>query len=387
MRGLYRMVLVHREQHDLAREIGNAVLNATTAVLGRRDLLEIVENVPDSSSGSYVVVVYVGSSAGAGDPAVEDEMRRALASGFAILPVVRSTDTGQVADSLPSLIEHLNAVGWQQDPAVVVATIMRLLGLVEDERRIFLSYVRRDSAVVAEQLHRALQERQFDVFLDRFSVPPGADFQRRLTEDLADKAFLLLLESNHVRESGWVQYEINYALTHRIGVLAATMPNVAEDLLAPVDEAFRFRLASEDLNDQELTSTALDALLHRIEISHASALLRRREQLFGSLIAHLEATGCSCDPLTDWAIVARAEQRRSGAFLVTPRSPRAEDLWALDRIHNRAKSSTGIKDMAASLVHDVAHVNKDQAELLHWIGAPRNLTINRIFESELEVTA
>ena len=387
MRGLYQVVMVHRGQHVLGQEIRNAILEATAKVVGCDDLLEIIADVPDSSPDSHVVVVYVGSVAGARDSSVKDEIQRALASGFAVLPIVRVADAGEVAKSLPSLIKHLNAVDWNQDRAFAVATIMRMLGLVEDERRIFLSYVRRDSAVAAEQLHRSLQERQFDVFLDRFSVPPGTDFQRRLTEDLADKAFLLLLESDGVRESGWVQYEINYALTHRIGVLAATMPNVAEDRLAPVDEAFRFRLASKHLIDQKLTSIALDELLHRIEISHASALLRRREQLLGSLIAHLEDTGYSCDPLTDWAIVARAEHFRSSAFLVTPRSPRAEDLWALDRIHNRAKSSTGIKDMAASLVHNVAHVNEDQAKLLQWIGAPRNLTINRIFESELEVTA
>ena len=182
-----------------------------------------------------------------------------------------------------------------------MATLLRLLGLVEDERRLFLSYVRRDSADVAEQLHRELQQRQFDVFLDRFTVPPGADFQRRLTEDLADRAFLLLLESDGIRDSRWVQHEITYALTHQIGALAVTTPNLVKDREAPIDEAFRFRLSADDLQDGKLSAAALRLLLDRIELSHASALRRRREQLLGSLIDHLEASGCSCDPLAEWS--------------------------------------------------------------------------------------
>ena len=383
----YSLAIVHSGQETLADEIGSAVREAVAKVMGLDNLIDMIAQVPDISSGSHVVAVYAGSPAGAQDPAVGNEIRKALANGFPVLPVIPKSTPGTIKDSLPTQIAHLNAVDWDQDRTLALAAILRLLGLAEDKRRVFLSYVRRDTAEIAEQLHRALQERQFDVFLDRFSVPPGDDFQRRLTEDLADKAFLLLLESDGIRESRWVQHEVNYALTHRIGVLAVTMPSVAEDRQAPVDEAFRVRLSSDDLGGNRLTPVALDALLERIELSHARALRRRREQLIGSLIDHLMAAGCSCDPLADWAIIASAEDRVPGAFLITPRSPRTEDLRELAREHDRARSSAGIMDMTASLVHDVAHMAEDQADLLSWVGAPRNLTVQRIFESQLEATA
>ena len=225
----YLLPIIHSEREVLAREIGDAVRDAAAQVVGRTGLVDVAERVPDASSGTHVVVIYAGSRAGAQDSGVDAEIAKALANGLAVLPVVRSSGPNAVRDMLPDRIEHLNAVDWDRDRSLALGTILRLLGLVEDERRLFLSYVRRDSAKVAEQLHRELQERQFNVFLDRFTVPPGADFQRRLTEDLADSAFLLLLESDGIRNSKWVQHEINYALTHRIGTLAVTMPNLAAD--------------------------------------------------------------------------------------------------------------------------------------------------------------
>ena len=383
----YLLSIIQSEREELGREIGDAVRDAAAEVVGRTGLVDVAEQVPDASSGSHVVVVYAGSRAGAQDSDVDAEIGKALANGLAVLPVYRSSEPDGVRDMLPDRIEHLNAVDWDHDRSLALGTILRLLGLVEDERRLFLSYVRRDSANVAEQLHRELQKRQFDVFLDRFTVPPGHDFQRRLTEDLADRAFLLLVESDGIRDSEWVQHEINYALTHRIGTLAVTMPNLAEDREAPIDEAFRFRLSADHLQDGELSSAALRVLLDRIELSHASALRRRREQLLGSLIDHLEASGCSCDPLAEWSIVASATGRVPSAFQVAPRRPLVEDLRALERERDRARGSAGIGDIAASLVHDVEYMARDHADLLRWVGAPRGLALGRILESGLEATA
>src|SRR5258708_26498777 len=50
-------------------------------------------------------------------------------------------------------------------------------------------------------LFRSLARARFDVFLDRFSVPPGEDFQQRLDRDVGDKAFIVVIESPGLRSS------------------------------------------------------------------------------------------------------------------------------------------------------------------------------------------
>lgn len=374
----YQLALIHHGHDGFATELRRHVRQRYSELLGSDRLLSIRDGAPDAALGSHVVVAYLANLRGAQHADVAAEIQRAMRLGFPILPIVRKSDPGSTGSKLPAAIAHLNAIDWEENRSFAITTILQWLGLTEDERRIFLSYVRRDSAPVAEQLHSRLQERQFDVFLDRFSVPPGADFQQRLSEDLADKAFMLLIESEGIRGSDWVQYEINYALSHRIGVMAVTLPNIAEPRLAPIDEAFRFRLLDSDMQHGHVKEDRLRELFERIETVHARALRRRRDQLLGSLVASLRSDGCSCEPLDSWAIVANAPQRRPSVYLVTPRRPRTEDLHTLDIIHGRAIASKGIPDIGACLAHDVEHMPDHHADLLKWVAAPRSLGIERL---------
>ena len=380
----YQLAFVHHGHDDFATETRRHVRKRCAEVLGSDRLLNIRDGAPDAVLGSHVVVAYLGSLHGAQHADVAAEIQQATRLGFPILPIVRKSDPGPTASKLPAEIAHLNAVDWEEDRSFAVATILQWLGLTEDERRIFLSYVRRDSAPVAEQLHGRLQERQFDVFLDRFSVPPGADFQRRLSEDLADKAFVLLVESEGIRDSRWVQHEISYALSHRIGVMAITLPNIAEEKLAPIDEAFRFRFFESDMQHGRVKEDCLHRLFERIETAHAGALRRRRDQLLGSLIANLRSDGCSCEPLDNWAIVATAPKRRPSVYLVTPRRPRTEDLHTLDLLHGRAETSKGVTGIDACLAHDVEHMADHHGDLLNWVASPRSLGIERLDNCHLQ---
>lgn len=384
MSASYQLALVHHGHDEFATEIRRHVRQRCAVVLGSDRLLNIRDGVPDAALGSHVVVAYLASLRGAQHANVAVEIEQAMRSGFPILPIVRKSDPGSTARKLSAEIAHLNAVDWEEDRSFAVATILQWLGLTEDERRIFLSYVRRDSAPVAEQLHGRLQERQFDVFLDRFSVPPGIDFQQRLSEDLADKAFMLLIESDGIRDSGWVQYEISYALSHRISVMAITPPNIAQERLAPIDEAFRYRLLESDMQDGRIKEDCLHKLFERIETAHAGALRRRRDQLLGSLIANLRSDGCTCEPLDNWAIVATAPKRRPSVYLVTPRRPRTEDLRTLDMIHGQAEATRGVSGIGACLAHDVEHMADHYGDLLNWVASPRGLGIERLDNCQLQ---
>jgi hypothetical protein len=249
-----------------------------------------------------------------------------------------------------------------------------VLGLTEPERKVFLSYFRTESAPMAEQLHSALAQAQFDVFLDRFSVPPGQDFQRRLDEELADKAFVVLLESPGLRTSHWVEHEVSYAQSHRIGILGITLPETGPSELVPsLADAFRIRLAPGDVtSDGLLVPQAIGAILERIQIVHAGELRRRREQLIGSLRDKLFMDGCTCEPIEDWALLATAAGKRPTVFLITPRRPRPEDLFELHKIASDATLRSGLT-LSSAVVHETEHIDAKEKGLMKWIGEPRDL--------------
>jgi TIR domain len=155
------------------------------------------------------------------DPLLE-AIEAARAQLVPVLPVVQPG--ADISTTLPDVLRPLNAIEWDRAGGHAIGEVARLLGLAETERRLFLSYRRHDTSSLALQLREHLSRRAFDVFLDRFSVPPAADFQHRINVELADKAFVLLLASSSAAGSGWVQ--------HEVGVLP-----LARDLAARADVA------------------------------------------------------------------------------------------------------------------------------------------------------
>ena len=126
-----------------------------------------------------LVVVLANAAAGTSGK-IANDVDRARAGSLAVLPIARSV-TG-VGSCLPESLRAINVLPWD-DTAEGAQRIAALLGLVESERKLFLSYRRIEAEGLALQLRRQLTDRQFDVFLDRFSVPPGVDFQERLTQE------------------------------------------------------------------------------------------------------------------------------------------------------------------------------------------------------------
>ena len=273
MSASYEVVLIHKEMEEFAEEVTRAVRTAANEVLAQPDLLDFKYEMSTASPDSHVAVVYLGNVAGGDDSAVTGALKDAVSRQFPVLPIVRNSEPGTTREKLPAVIEHINAADWDNESAVALIALLGMLGLVEEERKVFLSYRRSESTYIASQLHTELVRSGFDVFLDRFALSPGEDFQKRLDEDLGDKAFVVLLESSNLRNSPWVQHEITYAHSHRIDVLAITLPGVSDPQLVPaIDNAFRIRLSQNDCEpDGQLTAEKLGAILERIEFTHCDS--------------------------------------------------------------------------------------------------------------------
>ena len=130
----------------------------------------------------------------------------------------------------------------------------------------FLSYRRTDGSHLAQQLRHALLDERWDVFLDSFSVPPASDFQHRLYQDLADKAFVLLVETPDVTGSEWVEHEVAFAHTHRLGFMSLALPETTSGQLYPsVLPRLRRQLSHAEVEgptgSRTLTPAALASIL------------------------------------------------------------------------------------------------------------------------------
>lgn len=375
---MYRLVFVHRGDDDWADEVEAAIRDVVRSTILRDDLL-IRSTLDDAlgDSATPAAVLYLASAQACADAAVNDELERARGEAFAVLPIGRHQ--AGLHELLPEAVSRLNAIVWN-DAREQAVTIARLLGIVEAERKLFLSYRRIDTEGLALQLRRALSERGYDVFLDRFSVPPAADFQQRLDIELADKAFVLLLESASAVGSDWVQHEVSYALGHHIAVLALSLPDADPDgRFGVVDDAFRLPVSELDLEgagaaERRLTDEALARVLDAVEVQVARQLRRRREQLLGSLGDFLFSAGALRSNVDAWALLSERAGQPPEVYLVTPRAPTPVDLLAVDRL----RESTGLADCRGTVVHDVADRDEDRATLLQWIVDNRPISIEAL---------
>src|SRR5207249_2908620 len=115
---------------------------------------------------------------------------------------------------LPSALQPLNVVSWIHAPGERVDDVLGLAGIGTEDRRVFVSYRHSETMEIAEQLFEELPKHGFDVFVDRFRVGPGRDFQERLTDELAEKAMVLVLESASILKSQWIAHELSFAKAH-----------------------------------------------------------------------------------------------------------------------------------------------------------------------------
>ncbi len=104
--------------------------------------------------------------------------------------------------------------------------------LLDQRPGVFISYLRGDASVVADQIHDALRRIGYRVFLDRFSGTPGHVFPSELAEAMAESDAVLVLETQNICRSKWTMWEAAFAHRYRIGPLAVNFQSAPQLLSA-----------------------------------------------------------------------------------------------------------------------------------------------------------
>jgi hypothetical protein len=325
---------------------------------------------PTPPSAPAVGVVF-GSEDARHNHLLDSEIEAAQREGLVVIPVV--DDLTRFNELVPPSSSPRNGVEWSgSEPAAKLArTVLEELGIEEPTRRVFISHRRSDALQTAEQLHDALSHRSFDPFIDRFAIRPGAVVQQQIVDAIEDFAFLLLLESPDAHQSEWVLQEVDYALSHTMGLLIVQWPGTVVPLPGTKDLP-RTKLGAADfeadgISGEVLTAGAVARILDEVESAHASALVRRRRMLLQSVQDAAAAAGGECVPLVGWRLDVTVGGVRT-VVAVAPRPPGAMDLEALD-IARKATDSHA----SALVVHGARSVGPDRARHLEWVINSRNM--------------
>lgn len=277
------------------------------------------------------------------------------------------------------LLIRVNAAHWKNKIAEALPAILARADITSAASRVFISYRRLETLPLALQLFDELTHEGFDVFLDRFSIPPGYDFQRRLNQELEDKSMVVLLESKGLKESRWTQHEIDFAKRNRLGLISITMPSISEkDLLTsvnlrekPVQTEFVGEPAPvEDPKnpgvflDQwpKLREEALNRVVSVIKQAHTDSLFRRRHRLRADLVSELKKRGVQAEYCAVGPLLVGPDQHM---LWLTTRPPQVDDFRELHAAHTVRTNCT--VDSLGIIVGPLAAHEPDRHERVAWL--------------------
>jgi hypothetical protein len=364
----YRVQAIHAGSDAQVAALAQAV-QTEVANIGLHQSVEVSVEAA-ALPAAPTVAVFFGSQAAAIDASCIAAAEAAVADVVTVLPVV--DNLGRFRELVPAVLHPINGMEWTDDSAAerLARRALEELGIEERQRKAFITHKRDDGLMAAEQLFDHLSHHGFRPFVDRFSVPSGADIQARIADELEDYAFLLVLETPLAHESDWVFDEVDYALTHLMGLHIVRWPGDVE-VVPATSRLPRQQLVAADLTTVHgfdvLVPDALDRVLEEIEAAHAYSMVRRRRNLLRSVEDAAEAAGHPCTPLGAWRLLVEEAGRRD-VVEVTGRLPMVQDLHGLDRSVDANDGDQGV------LIHAARSLRPDRAELLNWAVGGRPLT-------------
>lgn len=207
-----------------------------------------------------------------------------------ILPVI--DDLNKCSELIPKSLEAINAFELVDNTKLesLISRILEGFNLLRESRRLFISYRRNESSLIAIQLYEVLEKSGFDVFLDTHSIRQGEPFQEELWHRMTDSDIVILLNTPDFLGSQWTKEELAKASAMSLGVIQIIWPDCK-----PLSESNLFRtipLQTKFINNQgHLTENIIKQLISDTESLRARTLAARQDNLTTEFIDICQAKG------------------------------------------------------------------------------------------------
>ncbi len=376
MNAKYNIFFIYDDMNDIVNILENEIrleikkrFNDINSTYFDKSFKILHNVIKDEDINGSNIALYFGSRNGYNSEKCHFLINKCFELSIFIIPIIKKEEN--FYDNIPQQIQSINAFEWEENSSRKELTlrILENLGLSERNRKVFISYRRADGLGMADQLLDILTRQRFDVFLDRYDVDIGRDFQEEIYNSIDDKAFLLVIESPKAHESEWISKEIHYALRTHMTVLILKWFNTT----IPIEDTkdlLRFELKEDELyfnNYFLLKEERINSLILEIESEHSYGLLRRRNNFIKSIEKEWKEYYNYFIYLDNWIIFFKESRNDESnkIITITPRVPQSYDLYFLDNISKMIKEPT--EDLEKILFHQTQSINLEHQELLKWI--------------------
>ena len=258
--------------------------------------LEIGREVMIRSGGSFderdrhaaSAVAYFGGAA----QADQELACRVVSASVPLIPTIPAD--GDFGALIPAFLQGANGLRRRSDdPEMLGLTVglLECLGLLRQQRQVFVSYRRVEARNAAVQLHDLLSGRGFDVFLDTHDIRPGEPFQDVLWHRLCDSDVMVMLDTPTYFESKWTRQELGRARAKEIHVLRIVWPDHTPTKQTDFAETIYLDRAELSAGDGPIIDEVADQIVLAIENLRSRSIAARYMSITGKLRAEVEKIG------------------------------------------------------------------------------------------------
>lgn len=193
-----------------------------------------------------------------------------------VLPVIK--DVKNCGKYIPEQIKSTNALELKDtDPIEKLKNfVLRYFGLLDVNRKIFISYKRDDCEGLAQKLFDELGKKNFVPFLDSYVIEPGVNFQEHLKHELGDSELMIFINSKNYGNSKWCKEELLAASEMQVGIVQLRFDdsqNVPESAISHIVSLGNMRKKDDDYAEE------VPHIIDEIERYRAMGFELRRKSL------------------------------------------------------------------------------------------------------------
>lgn len=247
-----------------------------------------------------------------------------------VLPIIK--DVKNCSKFVPEQIKTTNALELKDtDPIEKLKNfVLRYFGLIDVNRKIFISYKRDDCEGLAKKLFDELNKKNFVPFLDSYVIEPGVIFQEHLKHELADSELMIFINSKNYGESKWCREELTAASEMQVGIVQLRFDDsidIPESAISRIVPMGAFKGKDEEYED------AIPTIVNEVERYRAMGFELRRKCLVSLMRDKYQ--NVDFDVCENGLLVS--SEAKCAAYLMN-RIPSSQDLQRAETIMGKSGS-------------------------------------------------
>ena len=310
-----------------------------------------------------------------------DKLELLMNNGDAIIPVYFHKDS--FLDEIPKVAWKMNGKVYSDERTdAFVNYALEALRLMRQNRKLFISYRRSDSAVVANQLFDALVRYNYDVFLDTYSIGAAKNFQEELHHRLSDCDILIQLYTKEFKASEWCLEEITAANQKQIGVIELVWPDMKLDIHNHLCEPIiltKDNFSLDYTNPSALvTEATVNEIAKKVESVRARNMAARQDGLVGEFIKEAQKVGRVMIQEYKY-LVERLTDGNVNVFIPAVGVPQSYDCFESLQFKDLLKNP----QTKVHLIYDDLRIKRRWIEHLDWLN--KSLEVQTIKKNEFSL--